>query len=180
MRCVPYPSQFHMANQLVQPFALTLVPFDDSRSPSPEPILSSPQWEDHHPISPDRMFEKDSPSTASGPRTGESSVESLSPIHVPRLRREVLAVLGHLLDCSLISKEDTTECVRLATSDPDAVKAMWDLVSARKTLEGKAQFLSMYLSGRQSPYYFKYQNQSFTGLPSPALCVGPLRTPTRK
>jgi len=66
-------------------------------------------------------------------------------------RRQVLEVVGKLLDASLLTKEETAECIRLATCsrEDESVKAMRDLIQARKTLEGKAQFLKMFLSGRQ-------------------------------
>jgi hypothetical protein len=55
------------------------------------------------------------------------------------------------MDGSLLSRDETAECIRLLTcsGEDETVKAMRDLVQARKTLEGKAQFLKMFLAGRQ-------------------------------
>ena len=152
---------------------LTLVPFADSRSASPDPILpsgrSSPGWDDliNTSMSPGISRVQSDPSicalpfrkpmespstTGSRPSSGEPSLTSppASP-SLARLRREILDMLGVLLDRGLLSKDDTCECIRLATScDRDTVRAMGDLLGARKSYEGKAQFLSFFIIGRRS------------------------------
>ena len=135
------------------------MPFPGSRSGSPELVRSgrsSPGWDDliNTSMSPGMSRIHSDSSIASFRRSlGKESQASSKPIEssLALNRRLVLDIVGQLLDGGLLSRDETAECIRLVTcsGEDETVKAMRDLVQARKTLEGKSQFLKMFLAGRQ-------------------------------
>ena len=136
---------------------LTLVPFPGSRSASPDLVRSgrsSPGWDDliNTSMSPglSRIHSESSIASIRRSLTKEAPTKPIESTLASN-RRVVLEVIGQLFDGNLLSRDETAECIRLATcvGQDETVKAMRDLVQARKTLEGKAQFLKMFLAGRQ-------------------------------
>jgi hypothetical protein len=66
------------------------------------------------------------------------------------LRQGVLEIVGDMLDSQLLSESEATEAVGQAMKSDNTYELMGCLLRSRKTLDGKAGFLRMWLRGQKS------------------------------